>query len=492
MAPVVRVTGGLVRGSSQQGVNAFLGIPYAAPAVGTNRYRQPQPVVQWDGERDSTSHGPTAAQALYPSPMDAILPSSVSAGEEYLSVSVWAPEGADELPVMVWIHGGAYVRGGTSVPTYDGTAFARDGVVMVSLNYRLGVPGFAVLDGAPTNRGIRDQVAALEWVRDNVGAFGGDPSQVTVFGESAGGMSVATLMTCPAAHGLFHRAIIQSGGGRAVCHPADARKVSEEVAGRLGVPATADAFGALDPEAVVGAQTAVALDLATDPDPARWGASVLAGGLGIMSLFPVVDGDVVPGVPEERFAAGEAHGIPLLIGTTAEEFRLFLVPTGIAASITEQVLPLLAQRYGWPAGTVETYAANRPGATPGDVAAAVLTDAGFRAPSMGLVKAQSGTGAPVHVYEFAWRTPVSGLGACHALELPFVFDTLSGASQMVGSSAPQQLADEAHRAWVAFACDGDPGWPQWTPDVPAVMTFDEDSRVVRSPRADELALWAKG
>ena len=266
---------------------------------------------------------------------------------------------------MVWLPGGAFVRGANSVPIYDGSAFARDGIVLVAVNYRLGVPGFAVLDGAPTNLGLRDQIAALEWVRDNVAAFGGDADDVTVFGESAGGMSVATLMACPAAEGLFHRAVIQSGGGTSVCTLEDARRVSAEVAAHLGVPATADAFAALDPEVVTAAQSAVALAVQADPDPQRWGATVLNGGLGIMTLFPVIDGDLVPDVPLARIAQGSAAAMPLLIGTTREEFRLFLVPTGVAATLTSQALPSLAARYGWPARAVETYTANRPGASPG-------------------------------------------------------------------------------------------------------------------------------
>ena len=301
-------------------------LPRWAPTVTAPRSRS----SPWDGERTATEHGPTAAQSAYPAPMDTVLPSSVDPGDDYLNVSVWAPEGADSLPVMVWIHGGAFVRGANSVVTYDGSAFARDGVVVVGINYRLGVPGFAVLEGAPTNLGLRDQIAALEWVRDNVAVFGGNPDDVTVFGESAGGMSVATLMASPAARGLFHRAVIQSGNGAAVCSLDDARRVSAEIAAHLGVPATAEAFGALDPEEVVAAQTAVALAIQADPDPQRWGASVLRGGLGIMSLFPVIDGEIVPGIPEELIADGAAAGVPLLIGTTRDEFRLFLVPTGIA------------------------------------------------------------------------------------------------------------------------------------------------------------------
>lgn len=490
MPSVVNVTGGLVRGTSRDGVDAFLGLPYAAPAVGADRYRLPAPVVPWEGERDATRHGPTAAQTAYPSPMDQLLPSSVAAGEDYLNVSVWAPsQGAGQLPVMVWIHGGAFVRGANSVGTYDGSAFARDGVVLVSVNYRLGAPGFAVLDGAPTNLGLRDQVAALEWVRDNAAAFGGNPDDVTIFGESAGGMSVATLMASPAAEGLFCRAVIESGGGTAVCTLEDARRVGVELAALLGVPATAEAFAALDPETVAAAQGALTLAVQSDPDPQRWGASVLRGGLGIMSLFPVVDGDLVPDVPAARIAAGSAAGVPLLIGTTTEEMRLFMVPTGVAARITEAALPFLATRYGWPERAVETYAANRPAAAAGDIAAAILTDAGFRAPSARLASAQEALGSSVHVYEFAWQTPVAGLGACHALELPFVFDTLDSGSAMVGGEAPQELAEVMHRAWVDFARGGDPGWPAWTPGEPTVMTFGDPSHVTAWPRQDELALW---
>jgi para-nitrobenzyl esterase len=302
-------------------------------------------------------------------------------------------------------------------------------------------------------------------------------------------MSVSTLMASPAAQGLFHRAVVQSGGATAVCALEDARRVSAELAAQLGVPATAEAFADLDPEAVVQAQTAVTLAMQADPDPARWGATVLGAGLGIMSLFPVLDGDVVPDVPLARIGAGSASDVSLLVGTTREEFRLFLVPTGAAGTITDSALQAMAARYGWPAHAVERYTANRPDQPAGDVACAILTDVGFRVPASRLAAAQHAAGARVHAYELGWRTSVMDLGACHGLDLGFVFDTLGDATPMTGADAPPGLAREMHQAWARFGQNGDPGWPEWTPDDQAVMTFDVPSGLVRAPRADELALW---
>jgi para-nitrobenzyl esterase len=446
--------------------------------------------------RDATASGPTSLQAPYLPPFDRILPSSIVDGREYLNVNVWTPDpGGGGLPVMVWIHGGAFVRGANSISIYDGSAFARDGIVLVGVNYRLGLAGFGVLPDAPANLGLLDQVLALRWVQENIAAFGGDPANVTIFGESAGGMSVATLLSAPEARGLYSKAIVQSGGGGAVADVDDARKVTVAVATELGVAATAEGLTAVEPAALLDAQTAVGLAVATNPDPDRWGASLIRGGLGIMSYFPCVDGGLVPGTPVDMIATGASAGIPLLVGTTAEEFRLFTVPTGVAGAITPEMVPQATAKYGWDAGAAEVYSANRPGASPGDVVTAMLTDAAFRVPAVRLAEAQQSTGAPVHVYEFSWRTKKSDLGACHALELPFVFDTLAAPDgrPLTGPDAPQELATEMHGAWVAFARDGDPGWRRYTPDDRAVMTFDDAaSRVVQDPRADELARWPVG
>jgi len=488
MEPIVSVTGGRVRGRTADGVSAFLGIPYAAPPVGPARFRAPTPPTRWDGVRDALQHGATSTQSPYVAPIAALLGTVLIPGDEQLHLNIWTPDvGGSGLPVMVWVHGGAFTRGSNAIPVYDGSAFARDGVVLVGVNYRLGVPGFGAVDGASSNRGLRDQLFALAWVQENIVAFGGDPDNVTLFGESAGGMSVATLMASPAADDLFDRAIVQSGGAAAVAEEDDARRVTAEVAASLGIDATAEAFGDVAPEDLLAAQNAVGLALAQDPDPDRWGRSVVRNGLGVMSFFPSVDGDVVPDVPIDVIAAGALRDVALLTGTTSEEFRFFLVPTGLAASVTAEVLPLVLTRYGVDPSVAEVYASGRPGATPGDLLAAILTDQAFRAETVRLADAHTASGGRSHMYEFAWASGVSGLGACHALELSFVFDTLASGHRLTGPNPPQRLADETHSAWVAFATNGEPGWPGYEPRSRAVQTFDgPGSSLVHDPRAEEL------
>ena len=212
MEPIVATTTGAVRGSAADGVLSFKGIPYAAPPFGHLRFAAPQPPQPWEGVLDCLEFGPTATKAPYPAPFDQLMPEPEIAGEDVLNLNVWTPGPDGALPVLVWIHGGAFVHGSGAVSTYDGTAFARDGVVCVTINYRLGVDGFLLLDGVPANRGLLDQVAALRWVHANIAAFGGDPANVTIAGESAGANSVCTLLAMSQADGLYRRAIAQSGG----------------------------------------------------------------------------------------------------------------------------------------------------------------------------------------------------------------------------------------------------------------------------------------
>ena len=314
--PVVRLGDGAVRGTVSSGVLAFLGIPYAAAPFGANRMRPPQPVRPWDGERDATAFGPTVPKGDYPPQYARLFPEVVIGGEECLNLNVWTPDtGAAGLPVLVWIHGGAFTNGSSSVADYDGAAFARDGVVCVSINYRLAAEGFLFLDDGIANLGLLDQLAALRWVQDNIAAFGGDPARVTVAGESAGAMSVTTLLSMPLAAGLFGQAIAQSGAGAHTLTAAEGRMVGGYLAETLGVPADRDAIKAVPLDKLVRAASDLVVEVQTAPDPARWGQLTLS----LLPFAPTVDGAVLPTAPLEGFAAGRGGGVPLLIGSNRDE-----------------------------------------------------------------------------------------------------------------------------------------------------------------------------
>jgi para-nitrobenzyl esterase len=491
MGPTVTTRYGKLSGQVRDGVASFLGVPYAAEPVGPLRMQAPAPPPAWDGVRDATRFGPTPPKPDYAPPFDTLLPEPNIAGDDWLTVNVWTPDpGGSGLPVLVWIHGGAFSNGNSALPIYDGHAFARDGVVMVSLNYRLGVDGFALLPDAPANRGLLDQIAALEWVRDNIEAFGGDPGNVTIFGESAGAMSVTTLLSLPRAQGLFARAIAQSGAAQAAADPADAALVAKELGLALGREATAASLAEASVPELIAAQVAVRDALVAQPDPARFGATIVASS---MAFIPVVDGDLMPVHPLAGIAAGAGSGVPLLTGTTAEEYRLFLVPTGMTAHVTEAGLTEVVALLGIPPEAADLYRANRPGASPGDVFAALLTDRFFRLPALAVAEARAAGPAPTYLYEFAWPSPVNGLGACHSLEIPFVFDNLAaeGAELALGPTPPTALADEMHAAWIAFARDGDPGWRAFDDAYPTMIFNAPGSGLAADPRGDERRSWAR-
>jgi para-nitrobenzyl esterase len=482
---------GAVSGDVTDGVIRFLGIPYAASPTGPLRFRAPEPPVPWDGVRACTEFGATPPKPNYVAPFDALLPEPNIPGDNWLTLNVWTPDPGGSAPVMVWIHGGAFSNGNSAVRMYDGHAFARDGVVLVSINYRLGVDGFALLPDAPHNRGLLDQVAALEWVRDNIGAFGGDPANVTIFGESAGAMSVTTLLGMPRARGLFGKVIAQSGAAQVGADPQDAQLVTGELSSVLGVEASAATLSGLDLDKLIAAQAAVRDAMAAAPDPARWGASIVATS---MAFIPVIDGDVLPVHPLAAIAAGQGAEVTLLAGTNAEEFRLFFVPNGMAAMVTDQTLPLFLGGLGISAETAAVYRANRPGASAGDVLCALVTDRFFRNPTFAAADARLAAGGPAatYLYEFAWRSPVQDLGAAHAVEIPFVFDNLAepDAQQAIGTEPPADLAAAMHAAWIMFAATGDPGWRAFDASHP-VMTFGGagGSAVVLDPRGNERTSW---
>jgi para-nitrobenzyl esterase len=485
MEPVVTTVYGNVRGLESGGVASFKGISYAAPPFGQNRMGPPVRPAAWDGVRDAAAFGATVPKPPYPAPYDALLPDPVIAGDDCLNLNVWTPDpGGAGLPVMVWIHGGAFVNGSGAIAQYNGDRFARDGVVCVTINYRLGSDGFLFLDDATPNRGLLDQIAALQWVQENIAAFGGDPGNVTIFGESAGAMSVTTLLSMPAATGLFRRAIAQSGAGHHALPVDTARLVTAELARRLGVAATREDFAGLPVDRLLAAQKQLSADLVLNPDPQRW-REVTANA---MAFEPVVDGQILPARPIDGIAGGNGSGVDLLVGTNRDEEALFFVPTGVADAIDDATLQVIAGAHGLDAAGVALYRAGA--ASAGDALMDLMTDWFFRIPAIRLAEKHHGE---AYMYEFAWKSPLLGgrLGACHVLEIGFVFDTLDveGSDDVYGSSPPAALAATMHKAWVDFARSGRPGWAAYDLDTRATMTFDLDSTLVHDPRSEQRVLW---
>lgn len=492
MDVTVDIDQGRLRGQRNGAVASFLGIPYAEPPFGSLRFAEPSAPPAWEGVRDAVAFGATAPKFGYRPPTSEILTEPVVPGQDCLNLNVWTPDvdaasNATGLPVFVWIHGGAFVNGSNAVPTYDGSAFARDGVVAVAVNYRLGADGFARIEGAPANRGLLDQVAALEWVRENIAAFGGDPAKVTVAGESAGAMSVGTLLSMPRAQGLFRRAILQSGAGHHVITEDTASKVARALADSLGTDATVDGFGSQDVDAFVAAQRDLSDRIAAEAPTGSWGELAF----NVMAFEPYIDGDVVPDLPHRRIAAGAGSGVDILIGTTSDEFAFFIVPAGIVQYVDEARVRLLLGAYGVDVdAAVDTYRAQMPDASPGQLLIAVMTDWFFLIPALRLVESRSGN---AFVYEFTWRSTLfdGRLGACHALEIPFVFDVLDKpeTTRITGENPPQKIADEMHRAWVDFVRDGSPGWVAYGSER-SVMMFGDTSGVVDDPRASTREVWS--
>jgi para-nitrobenzyl esterase len=425
--PTVATAAGEVRGRRRDGVDVFLGIPYAAPPVGAARFAPPRPHAPWHGVRDATDFGPTAPQprrdVFGELDMSPYFGPGWVPGEDHLTLNVWAPaDRRGPSPVAVFVHGGGFVAGSSSAPIYDGAAFARDGVVLVTVGYRLGVPGFLHLPDAPDNRGALDVIAALRWVRDTIAGFGGDPGAVTLFGQSAGATTCAAVLADPRSEGLVRRAVLQSGSGTGAFTRARAGIVTAALGDVLGaVPTAAALAGVPDADLVAAVPSLSGLDLGAD-DPLRG-----------LSPFSVVSDEQ----PADAIAHGRARDVDLLVGTTSAEGNLYLVPTG---------------KFD-PADLGELRARS-----------AALGDALFGDGTRRVAAAHG----RAHVYEFTWASAALGglLGATHAVELPFVFDTvglpaLHGPRGLLGPVAPPpELAARTHGAWVRFVRTGDPGWPR--------------------------------
>lgn len=484
----VAVEGGLIGGLRDDGLAVFRNIPYAAPPFGDLRFSPPERPEEWDGVRDGTASGPAAPQPLaFDIPgNDYFNPTRY--GEDCLTLEVWTPDlGADSLPVMVWIHGGGLALGVGSAPAHSGRTFVRDGIVHVSINYRLGVEGYLPMGDGTDNLGLQDQIFALEWVQRNIAAFGGDPGNVTIFGQSGGAVSVLSIMAAPAARGLFARAISQSGTSLASVPLEEGVAMTKRMAKRLGVPPTREGFRSVPVDRTAAETLPFALSFVRNP--LRNGSASF-----MLSPFRVLSG--TPSMPDPPLVAARADGgVPLLAGTTRNEAYDFLQlfgEKGLPAPLAWYAEHLMkADR-----GVKKAYRDGR-GITGGvPLLDAVWTDWSFRIPTIRLLEERR---AVSHLYEFRWESPrhPAGLGAPHTLELPFMRDELAGllatgapGEAIVGPNPPQALATAMHDVWVRFAKTGDPGWNPYSPDSRATMLFDTDSRVVDDAAAPERQAWA--
>lgn len=493
---IVETRYGKVQGSEQGSISVWKGIPFAQPPTGQRRFRAPQPPEPWTGVREATTFSPMAPQVPE---VGASMVGAIGAdraveqrpmSEDCLYLNIWSP-GADleKRPVMVYIHGGAFTLGSASDPWYDGTSFAANhNIVVVSLNYRLGILGFVYLkdlagaDASYTgNCGLLDQIAALEWVRENIAAFGGDPDQVTVMGESAGAMSIGALLGMPAAQGLFQRAILQSGAaGNLVTRP-QATHVAQALLAKLGLEtAQLSALADVPLEALLKIQPELGREFG-----------------GIQAYSPMIDGETLPQHPSAMIAQGSAANVAILAGTNRDEWRLFALMSGGLKVDEEQ----LKQIFGNEAkSALAMYTEARVDKSPELAWIDIMSDMVFRMPAIRLAEGQVQQGAPVWMYRFDWESPAFGgiLGAAHAMDIPFVFNTLDvGLSRMFTGDSPsrQKLSDLMHASWAAFIRSGNPAiaslpaWPPYDLDRRATMIFSDAAYVVDNPQGQVRALW---
>ena len=498
---VPQLASGPISGTFEGGVRAYLGIPYAAPPVGELRWKEPQPVAPWDEVRECTGFGPACPQPPWRYPVISGILDVGPTSEDCLYLNVWTrAESPDErMPVMVWIYGGGFTTGAANIVLYNGRHLAEKGVVVVSFNYRVGPFGFLAhpllpeesAHGVSGNYGLLDQIAALEWVRENIEAFGGDPGNVTIFGESAGGASVCNLMVSPLAEGLFHRAIVESGGFMDFGMPvgedgntlAEAEKVGEKIAVELGVGDAGDVLAAMREKTA---------------DELLEAASKQTNALGMMDLGPAVDGWALPDEPSALFAAGEQSGVPLLIGTNADEGANF------APDMTQQQYELMLRYiYGEYA---DEASALFPAQTPEQVKPAfarLLTEMGFAAGSRFAAERMADVGAPAYLYRFTKSSSdprLQRLGAFHGIEIAYVFGNADQVPQVTPTAADISLSQAIMGYWTNFAATGDPNgqglpvWPAYTGEGDQYQELGETIATGSGyyPQAYDLALKING
>jgi para-nitrobenzyl esterase len=500
---IVQTTAGKVRGVVQDRISAFYGVPYGASTAGPSRFMPPAKPQPWTGVHDMLEYGPRSPQG--PSgliPEDAAEDRREPAGEDCLRLNVWTPAtGSGRRPVMVWLHGGGFAQASGSFIIYDGANLARRrDVVVVTLNHRLNVFGFlylAELGGEKyansANVGMQDIVLALEWVRDNITGFGGDPNNVTIFGQSGGGGKVSALMGMPSAKGLFHRAIAMSGSMVNGTPHTDATKNAETLLARLNVkPTQLDDLHKIPIEQILTAMQGGA------PGTPATGARGGRGGAGGLNFSPVIDGKTIPAGPFDPVASALCSNVPLLIGSTETEVtfnRNTPVDDMDDAALRDRLKQTLRADEAAVDSLIATYRKGRPGITNIDVYLIVASDNTFRDGVMTVAERKADQHqAPVFMYYFTWRSPVRDgkLKAFHTLDIPFVFENVDLGTAMTGASQTRYaLQDKMSAAWTAFARSGNPnhkGMPEWPPfetSRRATMFLDNECKVVNDPNHDE-------
>jgi para-nitrobenzyl esterase len=499
-ATIVATRYGRVEGNYEDRQYVFKGLPYAAPPIGRLRWQAPQPAKPWDGVRPAKEFGPIAPQnPMFGGEMLANLMATEPQDENCLFLNIWTPDTENaHRPVMVWIHGGAFIIGSGSQEMFRGNTLVRHGdIVLVTINYRMGALGFMNLKEITRGKipatgceGLLDQIAALDWIRENIEAFGGDPDNITVFGESAGSMSIGNLMGMPAAKGKFQKAILESGGASTVGLLEDGIETARQFLEVLRLKSMdVEALHSLSVSQILTAQQ-------------KLGDLLRAKDNRITPFQPVVDGAVMPEIPLHAIQKGSALGIPTLAGSNLDEFKLFnamdpsfrkMDDAGIICRIEEMIPP------GHVPNMIAAYRRGRAqrgkGTNAADILTAVQTDYMFRMPILRLIEAQSGNCQPAYNYLFKWKSPAMRgmLGSCHTLEIGFVFGNYDKRFCGAGPEA-DALSRKMQDAWIAFARTGNPSCSSlgvWEPygDRRATMILDKECRLENAPYEEERRVW---
>lgn len=485
---VVSIESGKLMGINHDGVSTFYDVPYAKkPFTADRRFQAPQAYETWNGVLDATKAGQPVPQPSRDKN------TTLMGAPDDLTLNIWTPTSAvatnnkasnKKLPVMVWIPGGAFIREDAAELAYDGTSFAQNDVIVVTINYRVGVDGFMHLEGAPDNRGILDQIMALEWVQNNIEDFGGDPSQVTVAGQSAGAESVAILLGTEKAEGLFQKAIMQSPP-MAFLTQKEAQQITQSYTKKLNIPATVKGLSTIPfPELV---KNVIDMGYAIQ-DRNKWGMISWGG----TAFLPVVDGDIIVESPMKDLTKA-SPSIPVIVGSTDQESRLYLVPSDAVNNTTEKTKSLLLSDLSLEGRPADVYSTKDNGKTIGDTFADIQSDFTFRMPALHIAQQLTKNDNKVWHYNFSWMSPAfdGHLGAGHFVDVPFVFNTTDNeqAKRFVGSQPPIELINTMHSQWLTFIKTSKADWSPYNLAERPTMQFDVKSKQVNDPNSSVRKLW---